>query len=238
MKSEEPREIREGALFVADSHYPHHGDEFIILLKKLESGEISAPQLFLMGDNFDLLFGHNRYIQTFCSEAITLLQDLSTKLNIYYFEGNHDFLLTHIFSHIKVYPRESQPVIFQLNDQRVGLSHGDRYALGVNYDRFCKLLRNRYFIRILKPFSKWLIDDRMTKLKKKNICQTMDNFEVRAEEIVHSYQDVDLIIEGHYHQDRVIGKYLSLPSLACQKKVGVVREGKLVFLFLDKITQE
>ena len=57
--------IKEQALFIADSHYPHHGDAFLDLLKKLERGEIETPQLFLMGDNFDLLFGHNDYIQTF-----------------------------------------------------------------------------------------------------------------------------------------------------------------------------
>ena len=45
-------EIKEGALFVADAHYPHHGDEFMQLLHKLENGEMTTPQLFLMGDIF------------------------------------------------------------------------------------------------------------------------------------------------------------------------------------------
>ncbi|HIP19401.1 MAG TPA: UDP-2,3-diacylglucosamine diphosphatase, partial [Sulfurovum sp.] len=27
--------IKEQALFIADSHYPHHGDAFLVLLKKL-----------------------------------------------------------------------------------------------------------------------------------------------------------------------------------------------------------
>jgi len=229
VKSEERREIKEGALFVADSHYPHHGDEFLTLLRKLESGEIVTPQLFLMGDNFDLLFGYNDYIQTFSSEAIVLLQDLSKGLEIHYFEGNHDFLLAEIFPKIKVHPRESQPVIFKLNGQRVGLSHGDRYALGLNYDLYCKLLRNRYFLTILKPFEKWLIDDRIAKLKQKEICHAMDHFEVRAVKIIDSYKDVDLVIEGHYHQAKVIGKYIALPSLACQGQVGIVRDGEVVF---------
>jgi len=85
--------IQEGALLIADSHYPHHGDSFFKLLQKLESEEIKIPQLFLMGDNFDLLFGHNDYIQTFSAEAIELLQKLSQKIEIHYFEGNHDFCL-------------------------------------------------------------------------------------------------------------------------------------------------
>ncbi len=229
MESEEQREIKEGALFVADSHYPHHGDAFLILLKKLQSGEVITPQLFLMGDNFDLLFGYNAYVQTFSSEAIAILQKLSKQIELYYFEGNHDFMLSKIFPTIKVYPRESQPVMFQCNGQRVGLSHGDRYALGFKYDIYCTLLRNRYFITILRPFGKWLIDNRIDKLKKKKICQTMEQFEYRAEKILQSYHNVDLVIEGHYHQARVIGKYISLPSLACQKEAGVIHNGKLVF---------
>jgi len=49
--------IKENAIFIADSHYPHHGDDFLTLLKKLDNKEIETQQLFLMGDNFDLLFG-------------------------------------------------------------------------------------------------------------------------------------------------------------------------------------
>jgi len=236
VKSEEWGEIKEGALFVADSHYPHHGDEFLVLLKKLESGEIVTPQLFLMGDNFDLLFGYNSYIQTFSSEAIAVLQHLSERLDIYYFEGNHDFLLTEIFPNIKVYPRESQPVKFRLNGQRVGLSHGDRYALGWKYDLYCQIQRSRWFFRLLNPFGKWLIDKQMNKLKQKDICHDMEHFEVRVGEIADSYEDVDLVIEGHYHQAKVIGKYISLPSLACQKQVGVVRDRKILFESLESFS--
>ncbi|RUM72514.1 MAG: UDP-2,3-diacylglucosamine diphosphatase, partial [Sulfurovum sp.] len=48
-------QIKENALFIADSHYPHHGDAFLVLLQKLEKKEIHTSQLFLLGDNFDLL---------------------------------------------------------------------------------------------------------------------------------------------------------------------------------------
>lgn len=71
--------IKEGALFIADAHYPHHGNAFLTLLQQLDNGNLQSPQLFLMGDIFDLLFGYNDYIQTFSYEAITLLQKLSTK---------------------------------------------------------------------------------------------------------------------------------------------------------------
>ena len=186
--------IKEQAFFIADSHYPHHGDAFLDLLKKLESGEPQTTQPFLMGDNFDLLFGHNDYIQTFSKEAIVLLQTLSQKLEIHYFEGNHDFCLSDIFPDIQVYSREQQPIMFQLNEKKVAISHGDKYATGFGYDLYCKVLRNKTTLTFLKPFEKAIIDHRMKKLSKKHICFTFHGFEKRVEEILENYTEADLVI--------------------------------------------
>jgi len=222
-------EIKENAIFIADSHYPHHGNAFLELLRKLESGEVATSQLFLMGDNFDLLFGFNDYIQTFSFEAIALLQTLSQKIEVHYFEGNHDFCLKDIFVNMNVYSRDIQPIIFKLGDKEVAISHGDKYVTGFGYDLYCKILRNKTTLTLLKPFEKEIIDDRMQKLSKKEICHSFENFEKRVEEILKHYEDADLVIEGHFHQSKIIGKYISLPSQACQGLVGVIEEGKMVF---------
>ena len=229
------RRIKEGALFIADSHYPHHGDAFLTLLQKLHNDEIKVPQLFLMGDNFDLLFGYNEYIQTFSSEAIELLQKLSQKMEIHYFEGNHDFCLKELFPQIHVYSREEQPVFFNLDEKKVGISHGDRYATGFGYDLYCKIMRNKTILTVLKPFEKAIIDDRMKKLSKKDICHTFTGFEKRVEEIMKHYEGCDLVIEGHYHQAKVFGSYISLPSLACQEQLAVVKEGKILFVAAEQL---
>jgi len=226
------KEIQEGALFIADSHYPHHGNQFLELLKKLDNSEIDTKQLFLVGDNFDLLFGYNDYIQSFSREAIILLQSLSKKMEIYYFEGNHDFCLKGLFPNISVYNREEQPIMFSMGEKKVAISHGDKYATGFVYDLYCKILRNQITLTLLKPFEKTIINDRMKKLSEKNICLTFDAFEEKIKEILLYYQNADLVIEGHYHQARTIGKYISLPSLACQGKVAIVKESKVVFTVL------
>ncbi len=221
--------IKEEALFVADSHYPHHGDAFLTLLKRLEKGTLQTPQLFLMGDNFDLLFGYNDYIQTFSQEAIALLQTLSEKMDIHYFEGNHDFCLKPIFPDMHIYSRNKQPAFFEMDGKRVGISHGDRYVTGFGYDLYCKVLRNRTTLILLKPFEKAIIDHRMKKLSQKRICHSFEGFEKRVEAIVAHYTDADLVIEGHFHQARSVGKYVSLPSLACQKQIAVVKNGEILF---------
>jgi UDP-2,3-diacylglucosamine hydrolase len=221
--------IQEQAIFIADSHYPHHGDDFLTLLKKLESGEIQTPQLFLMGDNFDLLFGHNEYIQTFSKDVITLLQTLSKNLEIHYFEGNHDFCLKDLFPDIQVYSREDQPIMFKHNNKQVAMSHGDKYATGFGYDLYCKVLRSQKTLTFLKPFEKVIIDHRMKKLSQKHICFNFVGFEKRVNQILEHYSEADLVIEGHFHQCKTVGKYVSLPSLACQGMVGVMEEGEIHF---------
>jgi len=226
------KKIQENAIFIADSHYPHHGDDFLKLLKKIEKKEIQTQQIFLMGDNFDLLFGHNDYIQTFAEEAIVLLQKLSESIEIHYFEGNHDFCLKDIFTNMNVYIRDEQPIVFELNDKKVALSHGDKYVTGFGYDLYCKVLRNKTTLTLLKPFEKAIINHRMKKLSQKHICHTFHGFEKRVEVILTHYADVDFVIEGHFHQSKVVGKYISLPSQACQGKVAVVKEGEVVFTTL------
>ena len=224
--------IQENAIFIADSHYPHHGDDFLKLLKKIEKKEIQTQQIFLMGDNFDLLFGHNDYIQTFAEEAIALLKKLSESIEIHYFEGNHDFCLKDIFTNMNVYDRDEQPIVFELNDKKVAISHGDKYATGFGYDFYCKVLRNKTTLTLLKPFEKAIINHRMQKLSQKHICHTFHAFEKRVEAILEHYKEVDLVIEGHFHQAKVVGKYISLPSQACQGKVAVLKEGEVVFTVL------
>ncbi|WP_309499174.1 metallophosphoesterase [Sulfurovum sp.] len=221
--------IKEQALFIADSHYPHHGDAFLDLLKRLERGELQTSQLFLMGDNFDLLFGYNDYIKTFSQEAISLLQILSNKIEIHYFEGNHDFCLKEVFPQMKVYSREEQPITFQLDDKKVAISHGDKYVTGFAYDLYCKVLRNKTTLTLLKPFEKAIINHRMKKLSKKNICFAFCGFEKKVEQILENYAGADLVIEGHFHQSKILGKYISLPSLACQGMVGIIEESEMVF---------
>lgn len=224
-----PTSIQEEALFIADAHYPHHGEEFLTLLQKIQNKDLTPPQLFLMGDIFDLLFGDNDYIQNFSKEAIELLQELSKGLETIYLEGNHDFCLKELFPNIKVYSREEQPIHFKLNKQEVYLSHGDKYETGFGYDLYCKLLRNKTTLTLLKPFQKAIINDRMKKLKSKKICGNFKGYKKRFDAIRSHYPEDSLIIEGHFHQSLVHENYVSLPSLACQKKVGIVQNGEVIF---------
>ena len=222
--------IEEGAIFVADSHYPHHGDEFLELLYKITKKQLEIPQLFLMGDNFDLLVGGLEQSYVNNAEAINLLDSISKNIQIYYFEGNHDFRLKKIFKNIRIFSRGEQPQYMELSGKTIGLSHGDKFVVGIGHNVLSTILRNSLFLWLVSFFEKSIISKKIEQLKIKNICREIENFEQKARDILAEHEDVDLIVEGHYHQAKVIGKYISLPSLACQKQVAVVRDGEITFI--------
>ena len=224
-----PKQIKENALFIADTHYPHHGKEFLYLLQKIDKQTIRTPQIFLMGDIFDLLFGYNDYIKGFSQELIELLNKLSLTIEIIYLEGNHDFCLKKVFPNIKIYSREEQPIHYKLQKQEIYLSHGDKYETGLGYNLYSKLLRNRTLLTLLRPFEKQIIDHRMGKLKEKKICGDFKGFKKRFDAIRSHYPKDSLIIEGHFHQALQHENYISLPSLACQNQIAFMKNGKIIF---------
>jgi len=221
--------IKENALFIADAHYPHHGDEFLEILKKIENKDIKTSQLFLMGDIFDLLFGYNEYIKSFSYEAIELLNKLSNSIEIHYIEGNHDFCLEELFPKIEVYSYQQQPIHFILDNQDIFISHGDRYKTGFIYQLYTKLLRNRTTLRLLKPFEKQIIEYQINRLKKKKICRDFKGYREVFDKIISNYPKNSTIVEGHFHKGVVYKNYISLPSLACQKQIGVISNQKIIF---------
>ena len=214
--------IKQGAIFVADSHYNQKNKELLIFLEKVESKEIVTTQLFLMGDMIDFISGESRYFIKQNSDVINLLNKLSNEIEIIYLEGNHDYNLTIIFSNIKVIKRENQPLLAKFGDKTVALSHGDNF-INWKYDLYCKFIRNTIFLRFMNFidvnfFISKKIED---SLVKKNICHKMRNFEEIVSKRVKNY-DSNIIIEGHYHQGNryLIDEklYINIPSLCCQKQ--------------------
>ena len=229
-------DIQEGAIFIADSHYPNHGDEFWQLLHKIHNGKIKTPQLFLMGDNFDLLIGSLEYSHRDNREMIELINLISINIDIQYFEGNHDFDLKSIFPNINIYSRQNQPQYMMLGDSRVGLSHGDRYAVGLAYEAMTTLIRSPISLWLMRASQRYIIEKMTLHLKSKSICDKIDGFGIKVNNICKYYNSVDMIVEGHFHQGRVVdGIYISLPSLACQKQVGVVIDSAIEFVSVDRL---
>ncbi|MDR0762608.1 MAG: UDP-2,3-diacylglucosamine diphosphatase [Campylobacteraceae bacterium] len=217
--------IKDGALFVADAH--ENGKNrtlFSKLLRRINSGEANVTQLFLMGDMFDLLVGGNKTTQLLFQDEIACLEEIGLKIDVFYFEGNHDFNLSKVFSNVKVIPLKKQPIMFENKCGSFWLAHGDLGG-GFRYRLYTALIRNPFLVTILNLFdSKGLISySILKKLEKKELCIKIENFENIAANKVLFYSECDFIVEGHYHQDKsFISKkctYVNLGAFACGGKV-------------------
>lgn len=229
--------IKSGAIFIADSHENENRENFWHFLCALKSGEIKTPQLFLMGDMFDFLAGECEFFVKFYERYVRAIDELGEKMEIYYFEGNHDFNLSRLFKNVKAYPIGAQPVKFATEcGQSVLIAHGDiflpfvaKYAL--------RFLRVKFFLKTMNFFDKFLnfrLSKRiLNKLKRKILDYKIPNFKNLVEAKMRRYNafyEADIIIEGHYHQGEqyTIGKqkYINVPSFACEQSYFVVEYGQ------------
>ncbi len=201
--------LKNGAVFIADSHYKHSDETLYNLLVELE--KTPPSQLFLVGDIFQLLLDFP-YLIEYNKKVIEIINLLAKKTEVYYFEGNHDFCLQRVFSKDVVLLKE-------LKKDGICINHGDIYLDDRFYKFYVKIIRKKWFMKFINIISfnfvnKWIFK----KILSKNIrCDEMDSFEKLAKMKIKFYKNCRLIIEGHYHQNKRYKNYLNLPSLYCQK---------------------
>ena len=221
-------EIKEGALFISDAHDNATREGFYRFLCMLEEGELETPQLFLMGDMFDLLIGQITYTHHHYQKTIDLLNRLSQKLEIIYIEGNHDFNLTPLFPHIHVYPLSKQPLVCAFHGATILLSHGD-WCEDARYLRYTKIVRNPLLLKLLNlldTLRSHAISKKILKTQqRKYICFKIPDFRAYIKQKIQKYDigagKIDFVCEGHYHQnveyrfDTFV--YKNFSSFACDK---------------------
>ena len=79
--------IKDGAIFIGDAHENVKRDGFLKFLHAIDSGKIpEPPQIFLLGDMFDFLSGESEYTINFYAEHLRLINKISEKIEIFYFE--------------------------------------------------------------------------------------------------------------------------------------------------------
>ncbi len=219
-------EIKEEALFISDAHDNESRDGFHNFLENLSTKETLPPQLFLMGDMFELLVGEVTHTKSLFKETIELINKLSQNIEIFYFEGNHDFNLQTIFPNVKVFPIQTQPVLFHFNDKKLLLSHGDLHQ-GTGYTLYTTIIRNYITLKILNfidsltqnSISKKIISQHINK----NICYKIKDFKQIIKQKIQKYDigvtEIDFVCEGHHHQNREFVfetlKYKNFSSFAC-----------------------
>ena len=243
MYSKYSYQLKNGAIFVADSHYSPKKTIFLEFLEYIESLENKPSQMIFLGDNFDLLVGQVKEHKYKYHKIIKLINELSIDIEIIYFEGNHDFNISNLFPNIKVFPIQKQPLLLKDNNINILASHGDCYS-NKSYMFYSKIIRNDFVGRLLTLFNLnfFLINKIEEKLEKKSICGKWDLTKVAKSriEIFNKmfnpiFGKIDFLIEGHFHQS---GKYrfqeipettyIATPSLYCTKDIVVYENNSFI----------
>lgn len=231
MLRNEPLEIKEGAVLVADSHYAHYRPYLKHLLEKIKDGEIKTSQIILLGDNVDLLVAKIKFFEVHEKEIVDLLNELAEVKEIIYFEGNHDFMIKEMFPKIRVIPLTQQPFYARFKESSGWLAHGD-WNEPFSYRLYTKLQRNK-IARYIYSFIDLVSNSALSKLlrqkmKNKKLCRSFSGFESYIREKFASISiEEKWFIEGHYHQgiEFQVGslRYINLDAMACNKSFFVVQ---------------
>ncbi len=226
-------DIRSGAVFIADAHYTDERTDLLGLLNQLQ---LSPPsQVFLMGDIFDLYLGPFSYLKTLNTPLIDAIERLAVVCEVWFFEGNHDFLLEGCMKGVRYVPLSQQPMVFTCESTKIALSHGD-YADNLTHTLFTRLIRSRFTLGLLhlitgNIFGNWFIRYQVARLKKKRLCREFDGFEQHImEKVAKNPPEAEVILEGHYHQGtafETLGKrYVNVPGFACNQSYIVIESGQ------------
>ena len=219
-------EIKEGALFISDAHDNESRHGFRDFLIELSERETLPPQLFLMGDMFELLVGQITYTKNLFNETIELINSLSQNIEIFYFEGNHDFDLQTIFPNVKVFPIQAQPTLFHFKNKKILLAHGDLHQ-GRGYALYTSVARNRIMLILLNFIDNLFQNSIAKKIISlhigKDICCKIKDFNQIIKQKIQKYDigltEIDFVCEGHHHQNEEFVfnslKYKNFSSFAC-----------------------
>ena len=233
--------LQEGAIVISDAHFSTKRPQLLGFLHKIANQEISTPQLILMGDIFDALFGSIEYTYQENEEVISLLKKIADRIEVVYLEGNHDFNLKTIFTNMKVYPISMQPVKCSWGEKTVWLAHGD-YDAPFGYRLYTALIRNPIVLKLLKPldnlFNHFILNFVYRHLQKKEDCKELAWFESFLYDRFAQRIDCDILIEGHFHQNKTfqIGKtyYINLGAFACNQRYFIVQSPQESMILKEK----
>ena len=225
-------ELLEGALLITDAHYSHRRPKLLGLLQAIDSGAIHTTQLILLGDIFDLLFAPIPFTCRRNIEVIDLINAISHKIPVIYFEGNHDFQIAPLFPKVYVVPIAAQPLRMRFKEKNILMAHGD-YGSSWQYRTYTKLIRSRMILRFLALIDSMTHNGIIRRLDRylehKDDCAEIEGFKDYITKRMHTQnlEEIDTVIEGHFHQNKAFeleqAHYFNPAAFACNERYYVVK---------------
>ncbi len=250
MESKKILEIQNDAIFIADSHTQTSAqngrDSLILALQKMCDSHSIPSQIFLLGDISNILVGNLKSSVKSNKSLINVIDLLSKKAQVLYFEGNHDFNLEDILPHTLKIPRKNQPLLANFGKRRVLIAHGDIF-LDKKYEIYIKILSAKITAKMLQ-MADFATFGRMygvieKKVQNKKIRFISDESAISAliQSRIQNYKTyidsqnlkVDLVIEGHFHLGKIMGQDLcDLPKNAKDSRESTTKNCPFVYVAL------
>lgn len=111
----------------------------------LDSIKTKAAEILIVGDMFDFWFEYKTTVPKGYVRLLGKLAELTDAgIKIHFFVGNHDMWMSGYFEHELNIPVYFHPKIFEWNDKKFYVAHGDGLGPGDHNYKFLKsLFRNR-----------------------------------------------------------------------------------------------
>jgi UDP-2,3-diacylglucosamine hydrolase len=137
-------------LFISDLHLDESRPEIVDLFEHFLAEEArGANALYILGDLFESWIGDDddSVLADRVARALRALSD--SGVPIYFMRGNRDFVLGETFARKAGMTILEDPTVIDLDGKPVLLMHGDTLCTDdVDYQKFRKLMHNRWFQRI------------------------------------------------------------------------------------------
>ncbi|MGI6456536.1 MAG: UDP-2,3-diacylglucosamine diphosphatase [bacterium] len=192
-------------VFMVDLHHPGGENEEINLLFSEIPGD--TFRLFLMGDIFHYWINDTSFIEQHYSSFLNKLKNLASQgIQVFFIEGNRDFLASHYLDDQPWIDVLGNPTVIELGGRAVYLGHGDELCWNDwAYQLYKSIIRSqplRYLADRLPSSLRMKTVQRMSsvspRLVAKKSRETLAVPEQAYQQVIAS--GVDVIIHGHLHQ--------------------------------------
>ena len=210
-----------------------------------------AAAVFLLGDLFDFWFEYNYVVPRGFTRTLGKLAELTDNgIPVYYFVGNHDLWMRGYFEEELNIPVFHKPQVFNLNDKKFLIGHGDGLGPG---DKGFKRMKKVFTSPVAQWFFRWLHPDLGVRMAQ---YFSVKNRLISGDEDVHflgeekewlvqyakhklSQQHFDYFIFGHRHLPLEINltatsKYINLGDWISYYSYGVFDGVSLFLEYFEK----
>jgi len=148
--------------FLSDFHLgaPDHATSLVrekAVIRFLDMARQDAAEIFIVGDLFDFWFVYKKVVPNGFVRVLRKLADITDSgIPIHFFVGNHDMWMDGYFEQELNIPFYHSPQVFEYNDKKFLVGHGDGLGPGDHgYKMLKKLFRNpvaKFLFGIIPPY--------------------------------------------------------------------------------------